>query len=135
MDIIEDKEERKDIEQNEEESDDSLESYEKENLHKKSISTYDTLPSPIESESESNEGIKDHEKDNKTTVSNKKVDDVSHVPTTEYSTQCQAVDHLSLDDVESLERGYIARRKMCILNKVYSEQNESNDTVSSKSNI
>lgn len=141
MDITEDEgaleEERKEeneIQNGEEESINSSRAYEKGHLPKKHSNSSDTLPSPTESDSEDNTSIKGYDSDNETTNNNDKIDNVSSVPTTEYSTKCQEVGHLNSDDIESVEREHIARRKIRVLNKIYPDKTESNNTTFSVSN-
>lgn len=113
------------------ESVNSSKSYKKKHFQRRHINSSDTLPGPIESDSENNLVIKRHESDNKTTNNNDKVNDVSPTQTTEYNTKCQEVGHLHLDDVESLEQEHITRRKIRVLNKVYPEKTEDDTTTSS----
>lgn len=95
-------------------------------LPNKNMNTADNLPSPVESEQESEDG--DAEKEDSVTDIKEEVPDSK----SRYSTECQEVGHFNIDDVESVEKEHITRRKMRVLNKVYTGDEENVEGSSDK---
>lgn len=95
-------------------------------IPKQNMSMADNLPSPVESEQES----EDDDLESRNSVTDIK----EEVPDTRsgYSTECQEVGHFSIDDVESVEKEHVARRKMRVLNKVYTDEEEKAESCSDK---
>ena len=95
---------------------------------KKNIDATDNLPSPAESNHESDDD--DVENLDPPTETKEEVTESK----SGYSTECQEVGHFSIDDVESVEKEHAARRKMRVLSKVYSDDVLQADSTSEAEN-